>query len=156
MPTTTHARGSSAATAGRFTRSAGTRSGTRSGRRKPVAQRHGFAGGWLQRRQPAKQSGLKRALGGVAGALPGAGKKPSTSSSKTARRGTVGGLALLAGAAGLVFKNRDKVASLARRDDGERHPDAFSAQTPVTPPSAEPAMPGTPPTNTGANEPPRF
>jgi hypothetical protein len=59
------------------------------------------AGGWLQRRRPPKQSALKRMLGGASGAMSG-------------KTGKAGGLALLAGAAGMFFKNRDKVTSKVR------------------------------------------
>jgi len=84
-----------------------------------VPQRRGVAGGWLQRRQPQKQSALKRAVSGLGGALPRTSRHASASSSKGRRRGgMVGGLAVLAGAAGLALKNRDKVTSMARRDRG--------------------------------------
>jgi hypothetical protein len=129
MPTT-HPRRSSTTPAGRFSRAAGTRPATRAGRRRAVPQRRGVAGGWLQRRQPQKQSQLKRVLGGVSGALPGVSKRRSASSSKGGRGGKVGGMALLAGAAGLVFKNRDRVASMVRRDGGHEHPS--TGQAPVT------------------------
>jgi hypothetical protein len=142
MSSPTHARRSATAATGRFSRS-GT---TRSQRRRPaVPQRRGIAGGWLQRSQPT-QSRRTRMLNSVTGALPGSSKGRSTSSSKSGRRGKAGGLALLAGAAGLLFKNRDKVASLARRNDAGRNdyqpvPDA----TPVTPPI-----------NTGAGDAPKL
>jgi hypothetical protein len=152
MPTSTRPRRSSAAPAGRFGRSASTRPAGRAGRRPAVPQRRGVAGGWLQRRQPQKQSQLKRMLGGLSGALPGRGKRQSTSSTKGGRRGKVGGLALLAGAAGLVLKNRDRVASLARRDEGHHnHDHGAGGQAPATPPSADTAS-----TNAGASDPPQL
>jgi len=55
-------------------------------------------------------------MSGVSGALPKTAKKGASPATRGGRRGKVGGLALLAGAAGLIFKNRGKVASLARRD----------------------------------------
>ena len=130
MPTRTHPRRSSTIPAGRFSRSAVTRPATRAGRRRAVPQRRGVAGGWLQRRQPQKQSQLKRVLGGLSGALPGLRKRQSASPTKGGRSGKVGGMALLAGAAGLVFKNRDRVASLVRRDGVQEHPP--TGQAPVT------------------------
>lgn len=111
MPTATHTRRSSIPASRRAT-------GT-SRRRAAVPQRRGLAGGWLQRRRPQKQSALKRAVSGLGGALPRKAKHASASSSTGRRRGgMVGGLAVLAGAAGLALKNRDKVASVARRDRG--------------------------------------
>jgi hypothetical protein len=150
MSSPTHVRRSSPAATGRFSRSGTTR------RRPAVPQRRGLAGGWLQRSQP-RQSRVKRMLSGVTGALPRASKGRSTSSRKGGRRGTAGGLALLAGVAGLAFKNRDKVASLARRDDASRNeyvsaPDA----TPVTPPAAGPTSAGTAPIDTGAGDGPKL
>ena len=116
MPSTMRTRSRSAATTGRFRRPAG---GT-PGRRATVPTRYGLAGGWLQGRRPPKQSGLKRALNGVSGALPTTAKKRPAPATRGGRRGKVGGLALLAGAAGLIFKNRGKMASMARRD--RQHP----------------------------------
>jgi hypothetical protein len=152
MSAPTRTRRTSAATTGRFNRpGAAGRSATTARRtvpsRRPVStQRRAIAGGWLQRRQPKKQSGLQRALGGVTGALPGMAKKRSSSSSKAGRTGKAGGLALLAGVAGLAFKNRDKVVSMARRDKaGDDIQTAPTATTPVAPMSASPTSPG----NTG-------
>jgi hypothetical protein len=153
MSSRTQARRSSTAATGRFSRSGA----ARNQRRRPAApQRRGLAGGWLQRSQPT-QSRVKRMLSGVTGALPGASKGRSTSSSKSGRRGKAGGLALLAGAAGVVFKNRDKLASLARRNDAVRNehspvPDA----TPVTPPAAGPTSAGSPQINTGPGDAPKL
>ena len=76
-------------------------------------RRVGLAGGWIQRRQPEK-SGVQKLLGGVSSALPAVGKghtKATASSGKAKRGGAVGGLALLAAAAGVAFKNRDKISS---------------------------------------------
>ena len=94
MPTTTRARRSPAATHRRFSGPA------MSARRHAPPQRRGVAGGWLQRRQP-KQSTMQRMMGSVSNAKPG-------------RKGA-GGLAALAGAAGLAFKNRDRLTSMLRR-----------------------------------------
>jgi hypothetical protein len=112
-------------------------------------QRRAIAGGWLQRRQPQKQSGLQRVLGGVTGALPGLSKKGS--SSKVGRTGKAGGFALLAGVAGLAFKNRDRVASMARRDKaGDDFQTAPAAPTPVPPATTTPSGSGTTGLNTGS------
>ena len=151
MSAPSRTRRTSAATTGRFSRpGAAGRSAPTTRRsvptRRPVTtQRRAVAGGWLQRRQPKKQSGLQRALGGVTGALPGMAKKRSSSSSKVGRTGKAGGFALLAGVAGLAFKNRDKVASMARRDKAGDDIQTAPATTPVAPMSASPTTPG----NTG-------
>jgi hypothetical protein len=119
MPSTTRRpRSRSTANAGRFGRHP---AGGTPGRRPAVATRHGVAGGWLQRRRRPKQSALKRAMSGVSGALPKRAKK-GASPARGGQRGKVGGLAVLAGAAGLIFKNRDKVASMARRDSAPTTP----------------------------------
>jgi len=84
------------------------------GRRSGAQSRRvGVAGGWIQRRQP-KKSGVQKLIGGAAGVLPGAGKgrsKATASAGKAKQGGAVGGLALLAAAAGMAFKNRDKITS---------------------------------------------
>jgi hypothetical protein len=57
---------------------------------------------------------MQNLIGGVSNALPGVGKgrtKAPASSGKAKRGGAVGGLALLAAAAGVAFKNRDKITS---------------------------------------------
>jgi hypothetical protein len=90
------------------------------GRRRTPPRRIGVTGGWIQRRQPEKkQSGLAKALGGLGGAVSRLGKsraKPTKSSGKRKTGGQVGGVALLTAAAGLAFKNREKVTAMLRRD----------------------------------------
>jgi hypothetical protein len=90
MSSPTRMRRTSTATGGRFGRAPA------SGRSRRTPQRRLVAGGWLQRRQPPKQSSLQRIMGG--------------------RGGKAGGMALLAGAAGMLLKNRDKLTSRMRRD----------------------------------------
>ena len=63
------------------------------------------------RRRPAKPSGVQKLLGSV---LPGARGAQAAPSSK---KGKAGGLALVAAAAGMAFKNRDKLARLRRKDE---------------------------------------
>ena len=79
------------------------------------------------RRRPAKPSGLKGLIGGL---LPGtAAAKPTPGSKK----GKAGGLALAAAAAGVAFKNRDKLASLrpGRKHDGQQATAAAPAGTTI-------------------------
>ena len=160
-------RRTSTATTGRFAHS-GTpatrrfsRSGTTNRRAAAASRRHdqrrGIAGGWLERSQTQKQSGIQRAMSGVTGALPSLGKKrSSSSSSRMGKGGKAGGLALLAGAVGLAVKNRDKVASMARRDDGaEDRPDR-AATTPRTPAATGPASTGTAPAEGNASDGPKL
>ena len=120
-----------------------TRSGRRAdGRRRGAPpSRVGVAGGWIQRRQPEKkQASLAKALGGLGGAasrLGIGGTKPSKSSSKGKSGGAVGGVALLTAAAGLAFKNRQKVAAMFKRDERSEAPAGREdvAGTPATGPA---------------------
>jgi hypothetical protein len=97
-------------TAGRFARQPPatrrtTGAGTRAMPRPPVP---------LRRRQPQK-SGMSQAVARLTGLLPGSGGKPSSRSTGGSGKGKAG-LAALAGAAALAFKNRDRLASLLRRN----------------------------------------
>jgi hypothetical protein len=75
------------------------------------------------------KSSSKNPLSGIVAALPlGGGAKRGKSSSSSGKR--AGGAALVAGAAGLAIKNRDKIASMMRRDGGQE------PQAPATPPPA--------------------
>ena len=142
---------------GRFSRSGTTNRRAAAASRRHVAQRRGIAGGWLQRSQTQKQSGIKRAMSGVTGALPSLGKKrSSSSSSRMGKGGKAGGLALLAGAVGLAVKNRDKVASIARRDDGAEDRPDLGATTPITPAATGPASTGTAPPEGNASDGPKL
>jgi hypothetical protein len=84
--------------------------------RRPRSQqgRYARAGGrrsqGLRRRRQPKQSGLKRMVGAV---IPAAAAKKAAPSSK---KGRAGGVAMLAAAAGVAFKNRDKLRRPGRRD----------------------------------------
>jgi hypothetical protein len=118
-------RRSSSPTTGRFTRGATGRSPGAGSRRRVVA------GGWLQRSRPQQQSRRSRAMSGVAGALPGLGVSRSggpRSAGKVKRGGKAGGVAFLTAAAGMAFKNRDKLASMFRRD--RSHSDVASDPPP--------------------------
>lgn len=90
MSSPTRMRRTSATTGGRLRRTQAT------GRSRRTPQRRLVAGGWLQRRQPPKRSALQRIMGG--------------------KGGKVGGTALLAGAAGMLLKNRGNLTSRMRRD----------------------------------------
>jgi hypothetical protein len=142
MSTPTRTRRSSAPATGRFGRSTTKRASAR------PARRRGLAGGRLQRSRRQRPSGLKRTLSGMTGAVSGLlAKRRSTSSRNSGRRGKAGGLALLAGAAGLAFRNRDRLGSFARRSD-ESQP--VPGGTPVSPDTTGAG----PQTNTGAGGPP--
>jgi ferric-dicitrate binding protein FerR (iron transport regulator) len=84
------------------TRRAATTTTRRFGRRTPP-QRRGIAGGWLQRSRPEPQSRFKRMFRDASRSVPGRSAARSTATSKRGRRSAAGGLALMAGAAGLVF-----------------------------------------------------
>lgn len=88
---------------------------TRTSRRGATAQgRYARAaahrGQGLRRRKPPEPSGVKKVLSAV---LPGAAAKKAAPSSK---KGKAGGLALVAAAAGVAFKNRDKISQLRHKD----------------------------------------
>jgi hypothetical protein len=131
---------------GRFNRTAAAprRPATRG--RRPQSNRHGIAGGVLQRRRTPPPSGLKGALAGLGGVLPAAGKArgKATPSSK---KGKAGGVALLTAAAGFAFSNRDKLGQLVKRSGSDQ-----SGQAPVSTPPASTAPPAatttTPPATT--------
>jgi hypothetical protein len=80
----------------------------------------------LRRRRPPQQSGLKKAMSSL---LPAAAAKKAAPSSK---KGRAGGLALVAAAAGMAFKNRSKLNEMRRRDSGA---------TPTTPTGVDNASP---------------
>ena len=92
----------------------------------------------VTRRTPQK-SRMAKVMEGVAGVLPGASAKKGSGGGK----GRTAGLALLAGAAGLALKNRDKLPGMARHkgsDTGDRtaHADAPAHAVVVT---EQPAAP---------------
>jgi hypothetical protein len=104
-------------------------------RRAAAPQRRGIAGGWLQRGrpQPKPPSSAKKALTALTGALPGRRSTPAPGKSR--RAGKTGGLAVLAGAAGLAFKNRDRISALIKRkrsDPAPDSPDGAPTGTPAT------------------------
>jgi hypothetical protein len=74
----------------------------------------------LRRRQPPKSSGAKRMLSAL---VPGAAARKGAPSS---RKGKAGGLALVAAAAGMAFRNRQKLAAMRRESEPAR-PEAPAA-----------------------------
>jgi hypothetical protein len=83
----------------------------------------------------------------VTGALPGIAKS-SSKPRRGGKAGKAGGFALLTAAAGLAFKNRDKVTSMIRRDQtsdggyGETVPATPSSTLDTAPEGVTPATPG--------------
>jgi len=75
-------------------------------------------GGWRGRRQPQK-SGVQKAIESLTGALPGIGggssKKGRGTSTRRTRGGKAGGIALASAAAGMAFKNRNRLMALFNR-----------------------------------------
>jgi hypothetical protein len=69
----------------------------------------------VNRRRPAK-SGTAKAADKLAGMLPGTRSEKRGGSGGPGKKGTAG-LALLAGAAGLLIKNREKLTSMIRHRD---------------------------------------
>ncbi len=76
------------------------------------------SGGWRHRRQPQK-SGAQRAIAGITGALPGMGgskgRKAKATKSRSRGGGKAGGIALVTAAAGMAFKNRNKLMDMLNR-----------------------------------------
>jgi hypothetical protein len=121
---------------GRFARSATTRTGRSFGaargryaRTTSTPRRLPQTPG-LRRRRQAPPSGLKRAMTAL---LPTAAAKKATPGSK---KGKAGGLALIAAAAGMAFKNRDKLGELRRKQPGGTSTVPASAGNASTPPAA--------------------
>ncbi len=143
--------------------------------RRPAAAGRPRAIGVARRRKPPKSSTAKalEALTGLVG-----GKKASGTGAKGAKAGA--GVAMLTAAAGLAFKNRDKLTSMLKRDGGAPATDASappagttgaavhpvtsatdpSADTAATPTpsgtsaaatSLDPTMPTSPPDRTGTS-----
>jgi hypothetical protein len=81
------------------------------------------------RRRPPQKSGMSQAVDRLTGLLPGSGGKPSSRSSGGSGKGKAG-LAALAGAAALAFKNRDRLTSLLHRNSSG---DAAGAADPYPP-----------------------
>src|SRR4051812_26299618 len=129
---------------GRFNRTSTSQRRPATRGRRPQPHRYGIAGGVLQRRRTPPPSSLKRALAGLGGVLPAAGKArgKATPSSK---KGKAGGVALLTAAAGFAFSNRDKLAELIKRR-GSGQGDQAPVSTPpatTTPPATATTPPAT-------------
>lgn len=99
------------------------------------------------RRQQPKQSGIQSALSKVVpGALAGKTARKSSSKSSTSHTKRNGGMALLAGAAGLAFKNRDKLTGMMGRSKTQVEPETHARTNshPATGPTGPAQTPGTP------------
>ena len=139
MPVSSKISRTSSAAQSRFARPSSTprRTGRTSGasqsrfaRSTPSTRRSTPVQGLRRRGQP-QQSGLKKMLSAV---LPAGAAKKATPSSK---KGKAGGFALVAAAAGMAFKNRDKLSELRRKDsDTEVTPVTTNAATPPSTPIA--------------------
>ena len=138
MATSTKTGRASSAGQGRFTRSTSTRTGRASspgrGRyaRSTSTPRRRIPTPGMRRRQP-EPSGLKKVMGAL---VPTAAAKKATPRSK---KGKAGGLALVAAAAGMAFKNRDKLGELRRKDQGGSSPTPTGVDNAAAPP-ATPAV----------------
>jgi hypothetical protein len=100
------------------------------------------------RRKPAPRSKADKALSGIAGLLPGSVLGRAAKPSAGGGKGRKAGFALLAGAAGLALKNRDKLPGPLGRGRAEEP----VADVPPTPDPLAPAARTTPaatPTTTG-------
>ena len=120
MATQTRTGRASSAGQGRFARS------TATPRRRVPSQ------GLRRRREPQK-SGLQKAMSAL---IPAAAAKKAAPNSK---KGKAGGLALVAAAAGMAFKNRGKLNELRRKDSGATPTTPTGVDNASTPP-ATPAV----------------
>ena len=82
----------------------------------------------LRRRKP-QQSGIKKVMSSV---LPAAAAKKAAPSSK---KGKAGGLALAAAAAGMAFKNRNKLTQMVHKDQDATTGTHDASTNSVTPPA---------------------
>jgi len=114
MPTRTQT--SKRPAAGRFARTAGKPTQRPGAGRRPAASRRPTM---VTRRNKPQESGVTKAIGKVTGMLPGRGGQKSKRGAGRGR-GKKGpaGVAALAGAAGLVMKNRARITSMIRGRSG--------------------------------------
>ena len=127
MPTSARTQRSTSTQSSRFTRSGAGRAATsrpKVPRGASPQQRRRAVG---IRSRPPQQSGMKKALGALSGAVPGLGGSKSSrsfgrgkKSSSSSKGGKAGGVALLTAAAGLAFQNRDKLTSKLRRNGSDQ------------------------------------
>jgi hypothetical protein len=80
----------------------------------------------LVRRKPPEPTGAKKVVSVITAALPTAAAKKAAPSSK---KGAAGSVALLAAAAGMAFKNRDKLSGLMHRGNGQSDSTDVAATT---------------------------
>jgi hypothetical protein len=98
----------------------------------------------LGRTRTPPKSGPKRALESVTAAVPGIAKAMSGGSSKKKRRrgGKAGRIAVVSAAAGMAFKNRDKLMSMFRRQGSRDKADTETSPVEAgTRPTTGPADP---------------
>ena len=115
------------ASATRFPRRLATRRPAPPTRRRVPTSQVRFA-----RRRPQKST-AEKLLAGLGGLMPKSGAKGS--SRRTGSRKGKAGFALLAGAAGLALKNREKVTSMMGRKGADEEPDAPPSRAPGTEPA---------------------
>jgi hypothetical protein len=102
---------------GRFARPAGKSAHRPTSGRRPASSRRPTM---ITRLRPEK-SGAAKAADKLSSVLPGMrAQKPKRGAAGGRSKKRTAGLALLAGAAGLVMKNRNKVTSMIRRKDSDR------------------------------------
>jgi hypothetical protein len=121
-------------TTGRFARSASTRSArtATTGRfaRSTSTPRRRVPVQGLRRRRQSQPTGLKKVMSAL---VPTTAAKKATPSSK---KGKAGGLALVAAAAGMAFKNRGKISEMrGKQSDGGTPSGTSNASSPPTTPA---------------------
>jgi hypothetical protein len=138
-------------TTGRFARPAGTSAQRPALRRTATPSRRPTI---VTRRKPQK-TGMAKVMESVGAAIPGTSKASRSRGGGGGKAKGVGaGLAVLAGAAGLAIKNRDRLRDMTRRPDQDpiAHADAPAQPRVEVQPGGGPAGPA-PPNATDAGAP---
>ena len=147
MPTRTTPRSTPAGRLGRTQPPAGRF--PRTSAHRPATRRSTPSSRVSVRRKPAQRTKSDKALNGLAGLLPGSVLGRAAKPSSGGGKGRKAGFALLAGAAGLALKNRDKLPGPMGRKTEEPVVVAppVAAEYVATPPAndAAPTTPTTPP-----------
>ena len=128
---------------GRFARTAGQGRPRTSPKPKPKStrgtSRTSSAFGRMSGGKSKKQKGLAGAIGGL---LP---TRAASKAKSGSRSGKAGGFAALAGAAGLAYRNRDKLSGLFNRGGGQEQGSDVSTPSSDGSPAAPNHSPTTPP-----------
>jgi hypothetical protein len=113
---------------------------------RPSTRRTNLSSGVLSRRKPAPRSKSDKALSGLVGLLPGGVLGKAAKPSAGGGKGKKAGFALLAGAAGLALKNRDKLPGGRKTEEPVAPATPASTEYVATAPATGNSVPTTPTT----------